>query len=110
MLGFMHDQGALAWFIVAGYLVGALFALRAGSGAGGRERGFWRGTGVALILLGINKQLDLQTDLTNMARGVAHLEGWYGWRRDVQGLFLLLIALGSIRRAGPLGGGGGDRL
>ena len=26
----------------------------------------------------------------------AKLEGWYGWRRDVQGLFLLLIALGSI--------------
>lgn len=96
MLGLLHDQGPLAWFVVAGYVIAALLALRAGSAAAGRERSLWLGTAVALLLLGINKQLDLQTDLTDVARVVAHSEGWYSWRRDVQGLFLLLMALGTI--------------
>ena len=96
MLRFMHDQGPFAWFVVAGYLIAALLALRARSAAVARERGFWLTAAVALLLLGINKQLDLQTALTNIARAAARSEGWYGWRRDVQGLFLLLMALGTI--------------
>src|SRR5438094_451884 len=74
----------------------AAFAPLAGSVGAGGERGFWLGTGIVLILLGINKQLDLQSDLTRLAKVVAHVEGWYDWRRDVQGVFLLLIALGAI--------------
>lgn len=96
MLGLMHDQGLLAWFVVGGYVIAALLALRAGSAAAGRERSLWLGTAVVLLLLGINKQLDLQSDLTDIARSAAHLEGWYGLRRDVQGLFLLMMALGTI--------------
>ena len=48
-----------------------------------------------------------------LAKVVAHVEGWYDWRRDVQGVFLLLVyALGLgvpfllvgllIDRAGPI--------
>ena len=92
---FVHDQGPLAWFVVAGYLIAAFLAFRAGSATAGRERGFWLATGIVMVLLGINKQLDLQSDLTDFARAAAHSEGWYGWRRDVQGLFLLLMALGA---------------
>ncbi|MEO8455306.1 MAG: hypothetical protein ABI454_09110 [Sphingomicrobium sp.] len=96
MFGFIHDQGLLAWFVVAGYVIAALLAVRAGSAAGGRERSLWRGIALTLLLLGINKQLDLQSDLTDIARAAAHSEGWYGWRRDVQGVFLLLMAIGTI--------------
>jgi hypothetical protein len=97
MLAFAHDQGALAWFIVVGYLAGALLAFRAGSAAAGRERSLWLATGVALVLLGINKQLDFQSDVTWAARIAARSEGWYDhWRRDVQGVFILLIAVGGI--------------
>jgi hypothetical protein len=96
MVGLMHDQGPLAWLVVAGYATGALLAYRAASTATGRERALWIGAAVAMILLGINKQLDLQSDLTAVARAAAHSEGWYGWRRDVQGLFLLAMALGTI--------------
>jgi hypothetical protein len=92
---FVHDQGPLAWFVVAGYLIAAFLAFRAGSATAGRERGFWLATGIVMVLLGINKQLDLQSDLTDFGRAAAHSEGWYGWRRDVQGLFLLLMALGA---------------
>jgi hypothetical protein len=92
---FIHDQGPLAWFVVAGYLIAAFLAFRAGSATGGRERGFWLATGIVMVLLGFNKQLDLQNDLTDLARSAAHSEGWYSLRRDVQGLFLLLMALGT---------------
>lgn len=95
MRWFVHDPGPLAWFVVAGYLIAACLAFRAASATCGRERGFWVATGIAMILLGINKQLDLQSDLTDIGRAAAHSEGWYGWRRDVQGLFLLLMALGT---------------
>jgi hypothetical protein len=91
----IHDQGALAWFIVLGYFVAGLLAFRARSAAAGRERSLWLGTGVAMILLGFNKQLDLQSDLTQIVRTVAHTEGWYSWRRDLQGLFLLGMAVGA---------------
>jgi hypothetical protein len=94
--GLIHDQGPLAWFVVGGYAIAALLAFRAASAAAGRERSLWLGTAVALLLLGINKQLDLQSDLTDIARAAAHSEGWYSWRRDVQGLFLLLMAIGTI--------------
>jgi hypothetical protein len=91
----VHDQGRLAWIVVAGYAVGALFAFAAAGRGDGRERSFWIGSAIALILLGINKQLDLQTDLTTLARAAALSEGWYGERRDAQGAFILLIALAA---------------
>jgi hypothetical protein len=92
---FVHDPGALAWFVVAAYLIAAFLAFRAASATAGRERGFWVATGIVMVLLGINKQLDLQSDVTDFARTAAHSEGWYSWRRDVQGVFLLLMALGT---------------
>jgi hypothetical protein len=99
---FVHDQGALAWFVVAGYLIAAFLAFRAASATAGRERGFWLVTGIVMVLLGINKQLDLQNDLTDFGRAAAHAEGWYSWRRDVQGLFLLVMALGAAAIAALL--------
>jgi hypothetical protein len=96
VLRLVHDQGPLAWFVVAAYLVSALLAFRAAAISLGRERGFWSAAAVLLILLGINKQLDLQSDLTDLARAAAHSGGWYKWRRDVQGVFLLAMALGTI--------------
>jgi hypothetical protein len=92
----MHDQGAIPWFIIAAYLVAALLAFRAGGATAGRERGLWLGAGIAMIVLGINKQLDLQSDLTWAAKIAAHKEGWYDWRRGVQGLFLLLMGVGAV--------------
>ena len=56
----------------------------------------WATIAAAFVALGINKQLDLQSDLTDLARAAAHSGGWYKWRRDVQGVFLLAMALGTI--------------
>jgi hypothetical protein len=91
----MHDEGMLPWVIVAVYGLGALLAFAASGKATRRERSFWLGTAIALLCLGINKQLDLQTDLTQVARAAARARGWYGFRREAQGLFLLLLVAAS---------------
>jgi Flp pilus assembly protein TadB len=46
-----------------------------------------------LLALGINKQLDLQSALTEAARTLAHIQGWYHQRGIVQLSFVLLVAL-----------------
>jgi len=57
-----------------------------------RLRTLWLGLALVLLLLGINKQLDLQTALTEMGRMMARSEGWYGMRRAVQVVFILGVA------------------
>ena len=42
----------------------------------------------ALVALSINKQLDLQSLLTAIARHAAQEEGWYAERRDPQRAFI----------------------
>jgi hypothetical protein len=77
-----------------------------------RLRALWLGLAVTLFLLGLNKQLDLQTVLTEIGRIMARSEGWYAGRRRVQAAFILgvllvgawifrtvvLLARGNLRR------------
>ena len=63
---------------------------------------FWLFTFALLVALGINKQLDLQTWLTEIGRDLAHEQGWYEQRRAVQRLFIALLALGGLATAGIL--------
>ena len=46
-----------------------------------------------MVALGINKQLDLQTLLTEIGKSFAHSGGWYEERRGVQAIFLGLVAV-----------------
>lgn len=46
---------------------------------------------VCMLALGINKQLDLQTALTEAGRILAVNEGWYEDRREVQKLFIAVL-------------------
>jgi len=60
------------------------------------ERQTWNLIFILLVLLGINKQLDLQSALTEMGRLLAHGQGWYESRRDVQLAFIsALMILGA---------------
>ena len=54
---------------------------------------FWLGLTLLLIFLGINKQLDLQTNLTQWLRGVSKAHGWYSQRRGLQLVFVSLMGL-----------------
>lgn len=88
-----HDRATFAWLIVASYFIGAAAAFWASRSARKRDRRFWIGTAILLVLLGLNKELDLQTLLTVEGRSFAHYSGWYEQRRLVQGIFLLGMAV-----------------
>ena len=46
---------------------------------------------LGMVALGINKQLDLQSALTEMARILALEQGWYGDRRRYQEAFIVAV-------------------
>lgn len=93
-----HDTGNLPWVIVGAYAVSAALAVVAAFGAGTKpERRFWIIATFGLLFLGFNKQLDLQTYLTEFFRQLARQDGWYGDRRPVQEAF---IALGAVITGG----------
>lgn len=52
----------------------------------------WAGLAALLLLLGINKQLDLQSLLTQVGKDLAHAQGWYEQRRGVQVAFIAAVA------------------
>ena len=61
-----------------------------------REWKLWRTLSALLAVLGLNKQLDLQSALTELARMLARSGGWYEQRRGVQLAFVAAIALAAL--------------
>lgn len=57
------------------------------------DRKIWYAITVLFLGLGINKQLDLQSALTEMGRIVAIEEVWYARRETVQFYFIIVVAL-----------------
>ena len=97
------DPTVMGWLTVAVYIVAAVFAFMrardafALSGAGAAElKAFWLGLFVLLLLMAVNKQLDLQSALTAAGRCMAAYQGWYAERAEVQIAFMLgLVVLGA---------------
>lgn len=82
------------WFTVAAYFVACLLAVAAARrSAAMRVRTFWCVTATILLLLCINKQLDLQTWLTQYGRRIAIDTGWYDQRAVVQRIFVAGVAI-----------------
>ena len=104
----LGDNHLMGWVTVLVYLlacVAAVFAARRLVGPDPvmrRERRFWVITAVLMALLAINKQLDLQSLLTMVARCHAQLAGWYDVRRVVQEAFIYLVAAGAVVSLGLL--------
>jgi hypothetical protein len=96
------DPTLLGWVTVAAYFAtaaGAMLALRFGNTEHANRniyRFFWTLVAVAFVCLGINKQLDLQTLATVIARCIAIADGWYSVRGTYQVIFITLIFAGSI--------------
>ena len=57
------------------------------------ERRAWLAISALFLALGINKQLDLQTALTEAGRVLAHYQGWFEQRQLVQLAFIALVAI-----------------
>ncbi|MCK8465083.1 hypothetical protein MUY35_14590 [Aliiroseovarius sp. S1339] len=95
------DPTALGWLTTGLLCVAAYLSLRCArspvfTGTERRfERWFWLSTAVFLVLLTLNKQLDLQTYLLAAGRCIARAQGWYGARRGVQ-LVASVIVTGMV--------------
>lgn len=87
----------MGWFTVVSYfaaaLIAALWATYLNQMEEKRACRFWSLLCLLMMLLGINKQLDLQTLLSEIGRQVAIAQGWYENRRVVQFSFIVLFAL-----------------
>lgn len=86
------DPSFMGWFTVGSYfgcaICGAMIVLM--NRKGDREFFlFWSMISVLMILLGINKQLDLQSLFTEVGRQIARAQGWMDHRRAVQFWFIL---------------------
>ena len=51
---------------------------------------------LVLVVLGVNKQLDLQTALTEFGRMLAREGGWYSERQLVQRTFIFSVGLAAL--------------
>lgn len=54
---------------------------------------FWICFTLLIIFLGFNKQLDLQSNFTEMMRDMAKEHGWYEQRRPLQFMFVAIMAM-----------------
>jgi hypothetical protein len=87
------------WLTVFAYFVAAWLCWRSALAAESnplhrrRKRAFWSAFALLLLLLGVNKQLDLQTWFTQVGRDIALSEGWYEHRQLVQTIFIAAIGL-----------------
>lgn len=103
------DPTLWGWLIVAAYGAAAALAWRAwrlerrAMDAAGtpQERALrrpivWLGVCAVLLALGINKQLDLQTYITELGRRLALAQGWYERRRMVQAAFVAAVGVGGV--------------
>ena len=88
------------WITVVACGVAALLCIYAGSRARrgnltGEQR-FWWLTALALVAMGINEILDLQTLLTIVVRDHAKAYGWYGAHRPIQVAFIVGLAAAAV--------------
>ena len=93
------DPTSMGWITVAGYALAAWSCWRAGRAQARTKpdssRHFWWLLTLGLVALGVNKQLDLQTWLTETGRQLARAQGWYGQRHAAQiGLIFAVAAAG----------------
>lgn len=98
------DPSVIGWLTVVAYLVTALLcsvcgilALRVPYACKlHRHRWLWWSLALILLLLGINKQLDLQSWFTAVSKQLALSQGWYQQRRTVQREFIIGLIFAAL--------------
>jgi len=68
-----------------------------------RRAALWLLLAIAFFCLGINKQLDLQSLVTEVGKALAHQQGWYDQRRIVQAILLGLVLIAGVASLATLG-------
>lgn len=94
------DPSVMGWLTVLAYFVCAYKAFRVTRDYDRiftppilRQKWLWVGLTAAMVFLGFNKQLDLQTLFTATARWLAFEQGWYAERRAMQVAFIATIGI-----------------
>lgn len=96
------DPTVMGWLTVLAYFTAAIacgvtaWRINQVQGWNSAELRFWGGLALALVFLGVNKQLDLQTWLTLTGKRWALAQGWYENRSVVQVLFIGFIFLAGL--------------
>lgn len=89
------DPSYMGWLTVFGYFIASILCIRAARDDAGAAN-LWWALAFVLILLGVNKQLDLQSLLTAVGRELARAGGWFDRRREIQQLFIVTVALAAL--------------
>jgi hypothetical protein len=95
------DPSIMGWVTVIAYAAASVLCFVAASRQPGtidsierrRRHRSWLWVGLLMGFLCVNKQLDLQSLVTDVGRILARQEGWYGARRIVQRWFVLAVAV-----------------
>jgi hypothetical protein len=97
------DPTPVGWVTVAAYLLATVASGRVWlADRRARKRGepasatFWMILTTLLLVLGINKQLDLQTLMGDVGRRMAKAQGWYENRRVYQVIFISLVTAAGL--------------
>lgn len=90
------DPTLVGWMTVVFYLLTALACYRAGRRTDRGERRWWSAIAIGMLALGINKELDLQSALTEFGRIVIRDGQFYGQRVYFQIGFVLLLCAGLL--------------
>jgi CDP-diglyceride synthetase len=88
----------VAWVVVVIYMLAIVAALRnlVAARRNGLPADFWGLLAVLLLLLGVNKQLDLQIWFIETGRDFAVAQGWYERRRLVQWIFVAVLLVAMV--------------
>jgi hypothetical protein len=79
---FMISYGVTAWLI-----------FRAAREAAKRERWYWQICGALFAFQTLNTNLDLHALIWTTGRCLAHAQGWYEYRKEIQVAFLVGLAI-----------------
>jgi hypothetical protein len=92
------DPTVGGWVIAAAYAVAVLLCVICARRADAQsvQRRVWFGIGTVMSVIGINKQLDLQTWFTQTAREIATAGNWYEDRFRVQLAFVALVSAAGL--------------
>ena len=91
------DPNATGWITVVAYGLACLLCWQCARRSGmTSERRVWWLMAAVMLLLGINKQLDLQSWVTQLGRDIALAGGWYEHRRVFQALFIFWLGVGVL--------------
>ena len=92
------DPTLLGWITVSAYCVATLRCTFKASMLDKNEANyrFWAYLAMFLLLLAINKQLDLQSWFTQAMKTAAQMHGWYGQRKSLQVIFIAFLSVSML--------------